>query len=328
MEKVLTQDEINRLLRAARKPGISSPGAVRPRAYGPFVFGKAAPISKQQVREISQIHEVFVYRLKNRIGAYLQVTVEINPMSVEETPYAEFMQSLPEQIYLASISALPTNSLAILSLDLPVAFTMIDLMLGGNGKPEVVGRHTTEIEEKVIQSIIDMICEELRAAWRQAVDINFVFDQTQRSGELFRLLPPYEKVLFLSFEVRMLEVFSTLSLAFPATVSSLLLQKLAKRNPRSQKLAPGSSAVVRKRLEDCLFNVEMLLPPKKMRGQDVLGLRAGQTVLIQHETARPAVVNIAGSSMFTAYPVRKGTQRGGLIHQKFPVPLPAERANP
>lgn len=328
MEKILTQEEINSLLRAARTSPDARSGGAKARAFSPFVFGKAAPISKEQVREISQIHDAFVYRLKNRIGAYLQIALEINPMSVEETPYAEFTQTLPERVYLASLSVLPTNSLALLSLDLPVAFAIIDLMLGGNGKPEAMDRHTTEIEDKVIQTFIDMICEELGVAWRQALDVNFAFDQTQRPAELFRLLPPYEKVLFLSFEVRMLEVFSTLSLAFPATVCSLLLQKLANQNRRSRRPAPESMAVLWKRLENCLFNVEMLLPPKKMRAQDVLELRPGQTILIQHETSQPAVIKVAGTSMFTGYPIRKGAQRGGVVHEKLAVPLPAGRAIP
>jgi flagellar motor switch protein FliM len=325
MEKILTQDEINQLLKAAKQP--ASSGTLKARRFGPFVFGKAAPISKQQVREVSEIHEAFAYRLKNRIGAYLQAVVEINPMSVEETPYLDFIQSLPQQNYLATLAVQPIDSVAILSLDFPVAFAMIDLMLGGNGKPQVPERRTTEIEEKVLQAVIDMISEELQTAWRQIVEISFAFDQTQRLGELFRLLPPRDKVLFLSFEVRMLDVFSTLTLAFPAPVSSLLLQKLTKRNVRSHRRSPDSEAVLRNRLDRSQFPIEMILPPKRMRAQDVLELKPGQTVLIQHETTRPAVVKVAGQTMLTAYPVRKGTQRGAIVHQKFPISLPAERVN-
>jgi flagellar motor switch protein FliM len=327
MEKILTQDEINQLLRAAQKPSSASAGTPTTRRFSPFVFGKAAPISKQQVREVSDIHEAFAYRLKSRIGAYLQAVLEINPMSVEEMPYVDFIQSLPQQSYLASLTVEPTNSLALLSLDFPVAFTMIDLMLGGNGKPQVPERRTTEIEERVLQTVIDMICEELHAAWRQAVEVNFAFDQTQRLAELFRLLPPHERVLFLTFEFRMLDVFSTLTLAFPASVSSLLLQRLARRSVRSKRVTPESGALLRSRLERSEFRIEMLLPPKKIRGRDVLELQPGQTVLIQHETKQPAVINVAGRTILSAYPVRKGMQRGALVHQKFPIPLPAERVN-
>lgn len=325
MEKILTQEEINALLYAAQNAGKGSRGAPR---FSPFVFGKAAPISKEQVREVAQLHEAFVYRLKSRISSYLQIGVEINPMAVEEAPYTDFVQSLPQSSYLASIGIQPTDSLALLSLDLPVAFSMIDLMLGGNGKPSTSDRRVTEIEERVLQTILDMTTEELQSAWRQVVGISFSFDKTQRAGDLFRLMPPYEKVLSLSFEIRLLEAFSTLTLAFPAAVSSLLLQKLTKRNPRAQRAAPGSSAGLRKRLERCTFNLEMLLPPTKIRGQDLLKLRSGQTILIEQRLSQPAVLTLAGKVVFTGYPVRNGSQRAGMIHEKSPVGAHKERVHP
>ncbi|MGH9378572.1 MAG: flagellar motor switch protein FliM [Terriglobia bacterium] len=325
MEKILTQDEINALLRSAQATAASSEGAPPPRKYTPFVFGKASRISKQQVKDVAQIHEAFAYRLKNRLSAYLQVTMEINPMSIDEVPYSEFIQSLPQQTYLASVNIHPSNSLGILSLDLPVAFAMIDLMLGGDGKGGAPERHTTEIEEKVLQTVVDMICDELQMAWRQAVEINFVFDQTHRSAELFRLLPTYEKILFLSFEIRMAEVFSTLTLAFPAAVSSSLLRKLAKKSARNLGSSQQSKIQIKDRIRECVFGIEMLLPPTRIRGKDLLELNAGQTILIEHRVSQPALLMVAGSRMFAGYPVRNGKQRSAMIRQKFAVPFPAEK---
>ncbi|MGH9451487.1 MAG: flagellar motor switch protein FliM [Terriglobia bacterium] len=325
MEKVLTQDEINALLHAAQTTAASSAGAAPARKYTPFVFGKASRISKQQVSDVSQIHETFAYRLKNRLSAYLQATIEINPMSVDEVPYAEFTQHLPANTYLASINIHPSNSIGILSLDLPVAFTMIELMLGGDGKGSPPERHTTEIEERVLQTVVDMICDELQMAWRQVIEVNFVFDQTQRPAELFRLLPSYEKILFLSFEVRMPEVFSTLTLAFPAAVSSILLRKLARKSARNLGSSQQSKGQIKDRIRECVFRVDLLLPPTRIRGKDLLELNDGQTIMIGHRLNRPAVLKVAGTKMFAGYPVRSGKQRGAKIHQKFAVPFPRER---
>ncbi|HEX5481963.1 MAG TPA: FliM/FliN family flagellar motor switch protein [Terriglobia bacterium] len=326
MEKILSQEEINALLRAAQDSAGSSAGGGKERKFSPFVFGKASRISKQQVQDVAQVHEAFAYSLKNRLGAFLQVAVEVNAMSVDEVPYSEFIQSVPQQAYLASMNVRPANCIAILSLDLSVAFPMIDLMLGGDGKPEAVERPATEIEEKVLQTVVDMVSEELQMAWRQVVEMSFSFAQTERSKELFRLLPPYEKILFLSFEIRMPDVFSTMTLAFPAAASSMLLRKLAKKNTRSQSAPSESQARLRERLKDCVLAVEMLLPPTHVRGKDLLALGVGQTLLIQQRTSQPAVIQIAGRKMFAGYPVRSGKQRGGMIRQRFVLSSSSEKA--
>ncbi|MGH9343163.1 MAG: FliM/FliN family flagellar motor switch protein, partial [Terriglobia bacterium] len=200
-------------------------------------------------------------------------------------------------------------------------------MLGGNGKLEPPPRPTTEIEEQVLQTVVDIICEELQIDWSQVTDVRFRFDQTQRAAELFRLLSPYEKMLFLSFEIRVPDAFSTLTLAFPAAVSSLLLRRLAKKNIRNQGSGPPPKTQILEPILDCIFGVEMLLPPTRIRGKDLLALNPGQTILTQHRVTQPAQINVAGSKMFTGYPVRNGKQRGGMIQQKFPVPYPVERAN-
>ncbi|MGH9445823.1 MAG: flagellar motor switch protein FliM [Terriglobia bacterium] len=328
MTKTLSQEEINALLRAARVEAAAAKGTASTPQFIPFVFGKASPISKQQIHDVAQTHEAFTYNLKNRLAAYLQVTVEVNPMSVDEVPYSEFIQSLPPPSYIASIRCDPTSSLAILSLDLPVAFSMVDLMLGGDGKAEPPQRPTTEIEEKVLQIALDIICEELQTAWRQIVEIGFTFDQTQRLSDLFRLMPPYERVLFLSFEVRMPEVFSTLSVAFPATASSLLLRRLGKKGPRNRGSTAESITHIRERLQNAVFGVEMMLPPARIRGKALLDLTPGQTILIQHRINQPALLNVAGSRMFSGFPARTGTQRSAVIHQTFAAQRAAGRYEP
>ena len=325
MEKILTQEEINALLRSAQDAATTAAGAAKTRKFSPFVFGKASRITKQQVRDVAQVHEVFTYRLKNRLAAYLQVTIDVNPMSVDEVVYSEFIQSIPQQTFLVSLNAKPTNSIVILSLDLPVAFAMIDLMLGGSGKTEAIERHTTEIEERVFQTVLRMICEELQTAWGQFVEIHFSLNRTQRPADLYRLMPPYEKILFLSFEIRMPDVFSTLTLAFPAAISSLLLRKLAMRSASSQGSTPESQTKIRERLQDCILEVELLLPPTLLRGKDLIELTPGQTILIQHHLKLPGVIKVAKTGMFAGFPVRKGDQRGALIQQRFPVPIPTEK---
>lgn len=327
MEKALSQDEINALSRVAAEGKLGAKITAKGRSCTPFVFGKASSISKQEVRDVAQIHESFTYNLGNRLAAILQSSAEVVPASIDELPYAEFIQTLPTDAYLASLGVQPTSSLAILSLDLAVAMAMIDLMLGGNGQPVPVHRHVTEIEEKILQMVLDVISEELQSAWRQVVEVGFSFDCSQRSADLFRLLPSYEKILFLTFEVRLASLTGMLILAFPATVSSLLVRNLTKKGARATGQSNEFQGRMQEQMKEAVFTVDILLPPTRIKGRDLLSLEAGQTLLIQHSLRRPATVRVAGRKVFSAFPVRAGRQRGGLIHEKFPIPFLSEKVN-
>lgn len=319
MEKALTPDEINTLSQVAAEGSIATRITAKGRNCTPFVFGKASSISKQQVRDVAQVHESFIYNLRNRLSSNLQVSVELIQASVDELPYSEFIQKIDANSYLASLDMRPTPSLALLSLDLSIALAMVDLMLGGNGQPGPVKRQTTEIEEKVLQIALDTVCEELQTAWRQVVEMGFSFDRSQRPADLFRLMPSYEKILFLTFDVRMVNLSGTLTLAFPATASSLLVRNLAKKGSRTSAPTTEFQARLQERLEKSVFHVEVLLPPTRIRARDLLSLETGQTLLVQYPVNQPAAVNVAGCKMFSAFPVRTGNHRAGLIHEKFSI---------
>lgn len=320
MEKILKQEEINALLKAM--PAASrKAGGRAPRKYAPFVFGKAARITKQQVSDVSQLHESFAYRLKGRLSAYLQVSMEVNQMSVDEIQYSEFTQNLSAQSQIASISIQPGNAAGLVSLDLPVAFAMIDLMLGGDGTSKPPERHLTEIEETILQRVFEMICDELQFAWRQVMEVSFDFDRPQRPAELFRLLPAYERILFLSFEIRMPDVYSTLSIAFPAAISAVLLRKIAGRTARNAGSTEQSRERIKLSLRDCLFAAEMLLAPAQLVGRDLLALKPGQTIWLGRSVREPAMLTVGGRRLFEGYPVRHGSRRAALVTEKHAIPL-------
>lgn len=314
-----TRDRADASVHGLTEGKSAAPVLSKDRKWASHVFGKASAISKPQIRDITEIHESFACNLKNRLSANLQIPAEFVPTAVHELPYSEFTSSISKESYLATIGISPVRSQAILRLDAAVARAMIDLLLGGSGKPAQVRRRITEIEEGVLQIVVDMICEELQSVWQQFVKTNFIFGRSHRPAGLFGLIPGYEKVLSLNFNVRMADVSGVLTLAFPATVSSLLARKLAKRNSHSRIEFPVSHDRLKGKHQECVFTVEVLLPPTRIKGGDLLSLTPGQTLLIQHPLKRPAVVNVAGREMFLAYPVRNGGQRGAVIREQCSI---------
>ena len=89
------------------------------------------------------------------------------------------------------------------------------------------------------------MCRELQTAW-QAIALEFNFGVRQQLLQTQRLMPPEEKSLCLSFEIKMSETRGTLNLAIPAVVSNALLEKNLRRlqlcaPPRSDRRPPPDS---------------------------------------------------------------------------------------
>lgn len=312
MQKVLNQEEIDAMVRAARGGGRADAPSGQPHAE-PWDVRRAGQIGREQLQAITQLHESFARNLTHSLGAYLRVVFAVTLVSAEHLAYREFLQRIPETTYLASCRLDPMGVNAALQLDLKVAFPIIDLLLGGEGKSIAATREITEIEEQILDSVARIICRELGAAW-QALSLEVNFEERLETGEAQRLMHPEEKTLSLSFEVTMPDVRGGLNLAVPATVSNALLRKIsaewAHRRPHG---GSDSRQRLMRRLLDCPFGLELAAKEVLVPVSTLAELAPGQVIAFARSAAEPASLTVAGIEKFRAVPARCGNSRAARI---------------
>lgn len=319
MDKILDQAQIDALVRAAQKGTGEGKDEHKPRVT-PCDFHEAGLITKDQSRSVNVLHDTFARNLSHSLGAYLRVSFEVNVVSVEQLSYAEFLQRVPEITYLASVHIRPLDAMAAVEIDLSLAFPVIDLLLGGQGKPIEEKREITEIEEQILDSVVKIILRELQNAWEPVLSVEFVFDQRQAQTQIVRLMPPNEKVLSLSFEIRMPNVRGALNWAFPAVVSNALLRKLSQEwSYRKQRTDTSGLESLRERVKDCSFPTELSLPATSVPVRDLVDLQVGQIIALRNRLSDPGFLTVSGKKLFAAYPVRSGNMRAGQIQEHLQI---------
>jgi flagellar motor switch protein FliM len=325
MEKILSQEEIDALFRAAQGRVAEKPKApVTERTLTACNFRQSARISKEQLRSVSQLHELFARNLTHSLGAYLRLAFEVNLVSAEQLNYGEFLQRIPEVTYLVSMALRPMGVSAAIEIDLPLAFPIIDVLLGGPGRPEAAVREITEIEEQILESVVRIIGREVETTWHPVLEVEFTFDQRLRQADIARLMPPSEKILSLSFEIRMPEARGMLNIALPAAVANALLRKLTQQaSYRKQRGTVDSTSQMRRRLDHCAFPLQLVLPKQRVCVSQILSLERGDVLRLQYSLGETATLLVSGKELFHAHPVRAGGRRAaqvdGRVHSLDPV---------
>jgi len=313
MEKVLNQEEIDAMFRAARSGEASQPTPSKPQLTVTRCNLQGSPLRKEQVRAISTLHEGFARNLTHSLGAYLRVLFDVNLVSVEQLLYREFLGRVPDLVYLASLNLAPEGGLALLQMDLSLAFVIIDLLLGGQGQPPATLRDLTEIEDEILESVVRVLCREMSTTW-QTVGIAVDFDERQLPAAAQHIMPPTDKSLALSFEIHIAEARGALNFVFPASASTVLLRKLAHDWSRYRaKAASDSERRLRQLLPDCEFQVDLALPPCEVPFRRLLEVEAGEVLALSLPAFAAADLRIAGGGYFQAQAVRTGRMRGAKI---------------
>jgi flagellar motor switch protein FliM len=245
MEKVLTQEEIDALFRAAWGAGKSAADGAKTQQMERWNLHEAGRLRKEQLHSLSQLHEGFARNLSHSLGAYLRDKFEVALVSVEQLAYREFLARVPDVTYYASFHLQPADCSGVLQLDLTLAFPVIDLLLGGQGHIDTPNREVSEIEELILEGVGNIICRELATVW-QPLGVEVEFEQRQAGAQMVRIMPAQEKTLALSFEVTMPDSHGVLNIAVPAVVSNALLRKLSTELVyRRRKESPVQQASIR-----------------------------------------------------------------------------------
>ena len=313
MEKVLNQEEIDAMVRVARSGGRAESRQPSPPHVEPWDVKRAGQIGREQLQAITSLHEGFARNLTHALGAYLRVVFAATLVSAEHLTYREFLQRIPETTYLASCRLDPMGVNAAMQLDLKVAFPIIDLLLGGEGKGMAATREITDIEEQILDSVARIVCRELGVAW-QALALEVGFEHRLESGAAQHLMAPEEKTLSLSFEVTMPDVRGGLNIAVPAVVSNALLRKIsADWSQRRPRRGTDSRERLMRRLLDCPMQAELGAKDVRVAVSRLAGLAPGDVLTFARSAGDPASLLIAGQEMFRAFPARCGNTRAARV---------------
>jgi len=318
MEKTLKQDEIDALFQAARTAtSAETKPEIRARVV-PYNFSSAGQISTDQLRAISMLNDLFARNLTHNLSAWLRTRLQVNLVSAEQITFNDFLLRIPEISYVASVRLEPLGALSVLQLDLAIAPSVIDLLLGGEGQTGAL-RELTDIEESIMGSVIEIVCRELTMAW-QPVGLSFNFERRQMQTQAARIMPVTEKTLCLSFEVRMAESSGLLNLAFPAVVANTILRRLTGEWGGRRRHAVESRMRIEQTARSLSFGASLQLPSVRIEGRELKDLAVGKLLRLKLPANIGAELRAGGQLLFHAQPVRLGSHRGARVEAAVDQP--------
>ena len=319
MHKTLDQSEIDALFSKAQASRAVAGGTTKRKVIR-CDLRHSNQLNPEQVVAVKKLHESFARRITSSLGAHLRVAFDMTLVSAEQMTYKEFIGRLPELTYFASMHVMPLDARAAIQLDIALVYPMVDAVLGGSGTHTVDPRDLTEIEEEILETVVLLIAQDLHATWAPLLDLDFHFEQRQRSMQMQSTMLLEEKTLCLTFETRLAEASGSIALVFPAVVSNTLLRKLSATWSYTDRLpSRDSRRQVRERLRDSRFMADLSLPGSLLPVRRLMNLEPGQTLMLPKNVREPVYLNIAGKPMFLAYPVRQGNRRSARIEKRISI---------
>jgi flagellar motor switch protein FliM len=192
-------------------------------------------LTEYELRHVRISHEDFIRYLSARLSMYLKMDVEIKMSQLTTTPYAQFVETIPNPTYINMFKVDPLDGIGIMATNPRLAMTIVDRMLGGKGHSIKDERYLTEIEMTMVDEVVQIILSEWCSQWDDAPEMNPFLIGKETNGRFLQTSPHDAIMLVLTMECMLGDCSESMQLGLPYySIENLIKRMEAKHKHSSQ----------------------------------------------------------------------------------------------
>lgn len=312
MNQVLSQDEINALLRGLSDGDIETETVAQETGDGPRSYDLASQerIIRGRMPTMELVHDNFARTFRTTLSKFLGRTCFINVGSIEIVKFGQFMKKLPLPSSLHIFRMPPLLGHGLLVASTPLLFSIVDVLFGGKGtgKVKIEGREYTPIETRLIRRVVQMALETLKDAWNPVHPIDFIYVRGEFNPLAIAIVAPTDVVIIVNIEIELEQESTTLTICIPYSTVEPIRTKLTTgfQTSRLSSEAPGMQRMHRN-ISMTDVNLSVWLATGEVLARDLINMKIGDIIPLSTNVGEEATVSVEGLPKYKAY---VGTFRG------------------
>ncbi|MCO6430368.1 MAG: flagellar motor switch protein FliM [Deltaproteobacteria bacterium] len=324
MNQVLTQDEINSLLRGLSEGDIEQDSV---QAADSQVNAKKFDLANQEriirgrMPTMELIHDRFARQFRTNLAKFIGRTCFANVGGIEMVKFGLFMKKLPLPSSLHIFRMPPLSGYALMVVSAPLVFGIVDSLFGGSGqgRVKIEGREYTPIETRLIGKVVMMALDVLKDAWAPIHPVDFVYVRSEFNPLAIAIVPPTDVVIIVTIEVELEQESTTLTLCTPYSTIEPLRGKLATGFQSTRlEVDQGVQRRMEVNIKQAAASMSVQLATGLLKTRDFLNLKEGDIVSLDTNPSDEAMVMIEGTPKFYGY---VGSFRGNrAVRITRPIP--------
>ena len=325
MTEILSKNEIDALLSAlsTESKNVASPTARASshKKVKVYDFRRPDKFSKDQMRALQMMHEVFARLTTTSISTQLRTLVSMHVTTVDQFTYEEFIRSIPNPTTLVVINMSPLRGSAILEIEPNIAYTIIDRLFGGSGDAFKIDRELSEIEKSVLENIIIRMLGNLRDTWSGVVDLRPRVGNLETNPQFVQIVPPNDMVVLLTLETRVGQIEGMINLCIPYITIEPIIAKLSAQywysSMRWNKLEENKS-IIQDRLDEVKVSLEAEVGEIDLPLSDIISLAKDDVICLgKTPLSSDMTLKIGGRKKFHCKPGKIKNKKAVKLGEKI-----------
>jgi len=301
-------------------------------ARGPeaYDFRRPSKFGREHVRSLEVAHEVFARRFSSGVGAAMRAMLQLEPLSVDQVSYDDYIRSMPNPSVLTIVQLPPLPGAAIVEINVQLALVLVDRLLGGKGLPVDV-RRPTELETYLLRELMGNALDALRETMEPLLEVSPEIASLEYNPQLVQLAAPSDMVLLLSYRASIAQgrrAEGLLTICYPFPTLAPAMNRLVTHLWEEPALNLDGSdpyRAMRENLSEVETEISVQLRPSSITARELLSLEPGDVLRMDHATSAPARGVVEGEEVLIGHLGRRGRKLALQVSEWItkPEPLPS-----
>ncbi|NLW36342.1 flagellar motor switch protein FliM [Syntrophorhabdus aromaticivorans] len=300
MEQILSQEEIDALLKGISEGEIETPPEVPVEEQEEieaesFDYIRYTRGKKERLPSLDFIYDRFSKSFRQALSLFVEKEVEVGFAPISYLEYGEFIKTLPLPTNMNIVVTEGLNGFFIMTFDAKLIFSVLETIFGSSGvsKQRVEGREFTKIEFNVIRKLIDLASVEMEKAWSPVYEITCRYSRSEINPNYITMVSKEETVSLCEFTIEIGDIKGWMKVCVPygilETIKSFLISTPSREDTEMRE---KWLTALKERIREVPLDVRAILGRKKMALQDFLNMEDGSVIVIDKYVDDPVEVEI------------------------------------
>lgn len=273
-DQILSQEEVDALMSAMDSGEVDLEEDTKPQTEAvAYNLTSQNLMLRDQFYALEEVYDKFATLLNTSLSTSLQRSIAAVFVSTEIIKYSECIGTFSNPTSFTIFSMEPLIGSAMLAIEPALVYSLIDCMLGGDGKPTQQVREFTLIEQRMMRKFAQGIFNSLQEAWKIINPINITLRRTEIKPEFVHLASPNELILVIVFALKGEKFSGNLHLCIPYLMLEPIKDKLSSKYPQSKDQEHTWCEQLQKLLQDTPVTLIAELGFARRSVRDLLDLR-------------------------------------------------------
>ena len=210
--------------------------------------------------------------------------VEVSLDSITSIRFGDYLNSIPLPAILAVFHAEELDNYGLFTVDSNLIYSIVDVLLGGrrgSSAMRIEGRPYTTIERTLVQRMVEVILQDMCAAFEPLAPVNFSLDRLETNPRFAAIARPANAAILVKLRIDMEDRGGRTELLLPyATLEPI--RKLLLQQFMGEKFGRDSiwESHLATELWSTKVDIEAILDEQTMPLNQIMNLEVGQTMML------------------------------------------------